>query len=163
MRHAQAEDYAPGGDAERALTEYGRAQAVAVGTMLRRIALLPTVLCCSPLRRARQTIETVATAAEVQGPPITTEPRLVPGTSPPKVIAAVIAAAAAHSGPAVVLAVGHNPSVSATIATLLESPETMSIGASTADLAHFRLFVDHEPVRARLLAYLPAAAVLKLC
>ena len=56
-RHAEAEDAAPGGDAERALTKKGRRQAERMAKWLRPRLEGDWTVLCSPALRAVQTVE----------------------------------------------------------------------------------------------------------
>ncbi|WP_158264277.1 MULTISPECIES: SixA phosphatase family protein [Nitratireductor] len=63
LRHAKAAWAEPGGrDYDRALTEDGRDQAVAIGAAMRAGGHVPSVVVCSPARRALETWQGVATA-----------------------------------------------------------------------------------------------------
>ncbi len=68
LRHGTAEDGNPLGDFHRALTSKGRAQSRAAGKLLAAAELLPQVVLCSPLVRARQTAEEFCDAAGLPGP-----------------------------------------------------------------------------------------------
>ena len=60
MRHAQAEKSAPGGDIDRALSERGRADALAMGRLLAARGLKPDMALVSGSRRTRQTWDAVS-------------------------------------------------------------------------------------------------------
>jgi phosphohistidine phosphatase len=99
VRHAEAAPGEP--DAERALTEAGRATADALG--LRLAAERPAAVISSPLLRARETAAAIARAAALQ-PEV--DDRLAPGAT-----AALLREAATGRGETVV-AVGHQPDCS---------------------------------------------------
>lgn len=62
MRHGKAERSAAGGDAARALTERGRADAALMAGLLAREDLIPDLALVSPSLRTRQTWEAAAPA-----------------------------------------------------------------------------------------------------
>lgn len=69
IRHGKAEEHGhPFGDGARALTEKGHLQARKVGQFLRRQDLVPDLVLCSPLVRARETAELVCEEAGVDAP-----------------------------------------------------------------------------------------------
>jgi len=68
MRHGQAEDRHSEGDHSRALTPKGRQQAERQARRLAGAGLLPAIVLCSPLVRARQTAETFCEAGGISGP-----------------------------------------------------------------------------------------------
>ncbi|HEY5945464.1 MAG TPA: phosphohistidine phosphatase SixA [Kofleriaceae bacterium] len=108
IRHAEAIDETLElRDPMRHLTEAGRTQATSLGDRLRWHDCTPTHIWTSPLVRAVQTAELVATGLASQ---IAVEviPALAPGESARNVIAAVQALAA----DACVLLVGHEPGIS---------------------------------------------------
>lgn len=77
LRHGIAED-ARGGmsDAERALTDEGRAQLQPIAYALHRLGMQPATILTSPLVRARQTAEIVA---PILGSPVEVVDELRPG------------------------------------------------------------------------------------
>lgn len=150
MRHGEAEDYADGGDALRALTERGQAMASRAGTMLQRCNLRPSHVAASPFLRAQQTAEGVLTAAR-QGVSIAQEPRLVPASSAALAVQALLDTART-SGASRLLAVGHNPCITAMLGRLVGGPSSFAV--STGDLAH--LSVDPADGASVLLGYIPA-------
>ena len=100
-RHAKA---APGfPDELRELTAKGREQARALGERLAGLDEPPVTVLTSPLARARQTAEAVASAT---GAPLLVEPRLAPGAAAEDLRAAV----AGLESP--VATVGHQPDCS---------------------------------------------------
>lgn len=62
MRHGKAERSAAGGDAARALTERGRADAALMARLLAQEDLIPDQVLVSPALRTRQTWEAAAPA-----------------------------------------------------------------------------------------------------
>lgn len=100
-RHAKAAPGEP--DAARELAPEGIEQARALGELLAARDDAPVLVLSSPLVRARQTAEAIATAT---GAPLRTEERLAPGAT----AAALVAALAGEPGP--VATVGHQPDCS---------------------------------------------------
>lgn len=100
-RHAKAAPGEP--DAARVLAPEGIEQARALGELLAARDDAPVLVLSSPLVRARQTAEAIATAT---GAPLRTEERLAPGAT----AAALVAALAGEPGP--VATVGHQPDCS---------------------------------------------------
>ena len=62
MRHAQAEKSATGGDVERALSQHGRADALAMGHALAQRGLRPDMALVSSATRTHQTWQAVSEA-----------------------------------------------------------------------------------------------------
>jgi phosphohistidine phosphatase len=100
-RHAKAAPGEP--DEARELTGKGRRQAAELGERLAGLPEPPTVVLASPLVRARQTAEAIATAT---GAPLEIERRLGPGATVDDLRDAV----AGRPGP--VATVGHQPDCS---------------------------------------------------
>lgn len=81
LRHAEAEDAAPGqSDASRRLTGKGRKQAERVGRFIRGLKEQPEAVLTSPLVRAVETARIVADEAKLNDPVI--EPFLACGMTP---------------------------------------------------------------------------------
>jgi phosphohistidine phosphatase len=98
VRHAEA---APGEPDElRALTDHGRRQAQELGDRFKQHGIQPEAVLSSPLLRARQTAEAIASGAGVAAE---ADERLAPGATADDVRAAV-----AGRGETVVV-VGHQP------------------------------------------------------
>jgi phosphohistidine phosphatase len=68
LRHGKAEDSSRDGDFGRNLVEKGRLQSRDAALMLRSAGLLPELVLCSPLNRAKQTAEEFCSAAGIPGP-----------------------------------------------------------------------------------------------
>ena len=100
-RHAKAAPGAP--DDLRKLTGKGMTQAAALGELLAALAEPPVLVLSSPLVRARQTAEAIASAT---GVPLEIESRLAPGAT----ILDLREALAGRAGP--VATVGHQPDCS---------------------------------------------------
>ncbi len=154
MRHGAAEDFAEGGDAQRALTTRGQAMATRAGTLMRSLGWVPDVAVSSPFVRACQTLQGVLAAAKIEIQ-TQTEGRLVPGAPPGGAIKSLLERQAAVGGDEVrVLAVGHNPCVTGMLAQLVRGDGRMAFAVSTGDLAH--LSVDPQDGSAVVLSYVPA-------
>ena len=100
-RHAKAAPGEP--DESRELTGKGRKQAEELGERLATLAHPPVVVLTSPLVRARQTAEAIASAT---GAPLAVERRLSPGAT----VEDLREALADRQGP--VATVGHQPDCS---------------------------------------------------
>jgi phosphohistidine phosphatase len=111
VRHAQAADAAV--DRDRPLTERGTRRATAIGTWLAHTGGAPDRVLVSPARRAAQTWELAAAAADVQVAP-TVDERLYVNTVDE--VLAAIKETADDVGTLVV--VGHNPSLGELAAAL---------------------------------------------
>ena len=113
MRHGPAEDTAASGrDGDRALTTSGRERVRSVAKRLVEVGEAPRVIISSPLVRALQTAEIVA--AELGIDKVETGHELAPGGD-----AAVLARALLASDRKRPMVVGHEPDLSALVATLL--------------------------------------------
>lgn len=114
MRHADAvEESLTIRESHRYLTLEGRRQAMTIGLRLREQEIALDLVFCSPLMRAVQTAELVATALRFSGA-VEAMPALAPGGD------AHVAAALAQR-PGCVLAVGHEPALSAIGALICRS------------------------------------------
>ncbi len=114
VRHGKAESGGGKQDAERHLTDEGRAEVCAAATALRAAGLRLDVVLTSPLPRARETAE--ALAAEVAGgrEPVEEE-ALAPGALADGVVAAV----RRHGEGLSIGVVGHAPDLSGIAAALV--------------------------------------------
>ncbi len=114
MRHADAvEESLAIRESHRYLTLEGRRQAMTVGLRLREQQITLDMVFCSPLMRAVQTAELVATALRFAGA-VEALPALAPGGD-----ARVAAELARRAG--CVLVVGHEPALSAIGALMCRS------------------------------------------
>jgi len=128
IRHAEAVHETPAlADPHRHLTATGRQQARALGDRLRWHDCIPTHIWSSPLVRAIQTAELVASGLQCE---IVVEalPALAPGDNPRDVMTAL---AAVPAGSIAVL-VGHEPGLSAVGALLVGQPELASLAKAQA-------------------------------
>jgi phosphohistidine phosphatase len=128
IRHAEAVDETLVlRDPHRHLTEAGRAQARAIGDRLRWHDCLPTHIWTSPLVRAIQTAELVASHLHCE---LTVD--AVPALAPDENPRAVVAELAALPGGSVVVIVGHEPGLSALGGLLVGQPELDAIAKAEA-------------------------------
>lgn len=104
-RHGIAEEYAPGGDAQRALTREGIDRMHEIAAGLRTLGVQADRVVTSPLRRARQTADILAGALDSAPAPMPL-PCLAPGGSLAEFLQWLENEAAEH-----VIAVGHMPEV----------------------------------------------------
>ena len=117
LRHAIAEDAAPGGsDAARALTAEGKQKLRIVLERARDAGVRPSVILTSPLKRALQTAELAAAALGVKRELIATQ-ALAPSSTPPRVWNEIRAQHAEK-----VLIAGHEPLLSQVVGFLLRCP-----------------------------------------
>lgn len=115
MRHGPAEDFSPSGrDADRALTASGRDRVRAVAKLLKTEEEAPRVILSSPLVRALQTAEIVAAETGVDAVETTRE--LAPGGDSASFVAALVRDRRKRA-----MIVGHEPDLSALVATLCGS------------------------------------------
>ncbi|MBC7975628.1 MAG: phosphohistidine phosphatase SixA [Myxococcales bacterium] len=119
IRHAEADPETTAlADPQRRLTERGRLQARAIGDRLRWHDCTPTRIWASPLVRAVETAELVARFVESELA-VEALPALAPDGDP----RAVLAALGPLSKDAVVMVVGHGPSLARLGALLIGTPE----------------------------------------
>jgi phosphohistidine phosphatase len=151
VRHGDAvPEEEAGSDRDRWLSPRGREAARVLGRLLREHAVVPDMILSSPLPRAVQTAELLATSLDYLGT-VTSLRCLEPAAQPRVASAAIMAAGGA------VIAVSHEPAISAIGAFLLGLPAfpqfrtaqccAIDNGKPTftarADLAQVRpLFVD---------------------
>ena len=128
IRHAEAvQETLALGDPHRHLTANGRRQARALGDRLRWHDCVPTHIWSSPLVRAVQTAELVASGLGCETA-VAALPALAPDDSPHDVVAAL----AALEADAVVVLVGHEPGLSAVGALLVGQREFASLAKAQA-------------------------------
>ncbi len=128
VRHAEAVDETLAlRDPHRHLTDRGRAQARALGDRLRWHDCHPTHVWSSPLVRAVQTAELVASVID---PDLRVE--VLPSLAPDGVAREVVAAVQALPGEAHVLLVGHEPALSGVGALLIGTRELEVLGKAHA-------------------------------
>jgi phosphohistidine phosphatase len=111
VRHGIAEDAAAvGSDAQRRLSEKGRAKMAAIGQTLAELQIEPDAILTSPLVRARQTADIVARALGLPSR-VEDDDRLAGGFDLPRLGEILTEHADAES----VMLVGHEPNMSAVI------------------------------------------------
>lgn len=128
LRHGIAEDRAVGGDAARALTDEGRKKLRKVLETAAKADVQPSLILCSPLKRAIQTAEI---AAETLGykKKIVQIQALEPESSPQALWQEI----RGRPDEKAVLAAGHEPMLSAAAAFLLGTP-TLQVDMKKAAL-----------------------------
>jgi phosphohistidine phosphatase len=128
VRHAEAVDETlDRRDPHRHLTPHGRAQARALGDRLRWHDCQPTHVWTSPLVRAVQTAELVVTSIGTETPI-----EVMGELAPVGVTRELLAKLRALPADAVVMLVGHEPSLSAIGALLVESTTFDALGKAQA-------------------------------
>lgn len=121
LRHATAEPHTdPTADAERALVKKGKDQVVRVAEFCRKNALVPTMLYCSPLRRAQQTAKLFQTHLP-DCPAAQVVDWLSLGADPRAIIAEL--KQLADTGIDNIWLVGHEPSMSHLVARLIDAAD----------------------------------------
>ena len=124
LRHAKAENAAPGSsDINRALNEFGKKEAQAIGTFIRKHNLTFALVLCSPAVRARETAELVLAAAEVTAN-VRYDQRIYEA-GPRQLLEVISEVEEDKSG---VLLVGHNPVMEELLRALTGRGEPMTTG-----------------------------------
>src|SRR5215813_12176239 len=113
LRHADAEPGSPGGDAERALTHKGIAQAKRVAEFCARSGIAPTAILHSPYRRTTETAEIVGKHLGIK---ISAAKFLGSGMQP---VAAFDELNARRKSDGAIMLVGHEPDFSELIGELI--------------------------------------------
>jgi phosphohistidine phosphatase len=116
LRHGQAgnPNEWQGDDSERPLTTDGKRRMQREAAAIRALGVSPDVIVSSPLVRAQQTAEIVATGLDLRDR-LVMDPRLGPGFDPRQLKALL----AAHRDASALLLVGHEPDFSDTISRLI--------------------------------------------
>ena len=127
LRHADASTVARS-DAERPLSEKGVEQARRVGEFCRKNELVPDIVLCSPLVRARQTAEGFTSAAGTD--PAMVCQFLACGMTPATALSELKPFQFLHT----VLLIGHEPDFSTLAAHLLEPGGGVSLHIRKASL-----------------------------
>lgn len=130
LRHGQAEDARGGPDSERALTTGGREMVGVVSERARQGGASPTLVLCSPFKRALETAEIAAKALEYSAEIVRTN-ALTPSGSPEDVWGELRSRPNEHG----VLLVGHEPLLGSLVAHLLGSPALQTLIVPAALLA----------------------------
>lgn len=113
LRHGKAEDFHPGGDADRDLVEKGVRQAERAGRLLAAMDRRPDVVLTSPRLRARRTADVFCAAAGLPGPVL--QPWINCGMDPETAISELRAFTDFER----VMLVGHEPDFSSFVEWLL--------------------------------------------
>ncbi|WP_099333138.1 SixA phosphatase family protein [Actinomyces minihominis] len=124
-RHAKAAAYSPGTDAQRPLTDEGRAQAQELGRRLADSLRSVDTVFVSPAVRAQQTWENMAQGAGLTPemmPRVQTDEVIYSG-SPMQIMEAVRFGSTGTSS----LVVGHEPTVSATAVLLVKEGQATEV------------------------------------
>ena len=104
VRHAAAEDSNPAtDDKDRALTEDGKTRMMRAVEGLRKMKVRPVLILTSPLKRAHETAEILATG--LAGVRVEVMPELAPGVDSPSIVEAL----RAHAKHKSIALVGHQP------------------------------------------------------
>jgi phosphohistidine phosphatase len=135
LRHGKAEAHAPGGDADRDLTERGEADARTVGANLTALGGRPDLIVSSGARRARRTAEIAASAAGYTGEIVIASSIYEATVGTLLLVVNTLPANASR-----VLMVGHNPGFEELV-DLLAVPEGAAAHMPTAALAHLEFDV----------------------
>jgi len=153
VRHGTAEGKGSAGpDRDRALTPDGRKAAAALGRRLKSDGICPDRVLCSPARRARETLDGLASELGPL-PPADFDEGLYLADSPTLVDHLRGIAAEAHCP----LVVGHNPGLEALVCWLAGPTEALRSGLPAAGLAIFEISGDWpslSPSTARLAVFL---------
>ena len=136
LRHGIAEDRAGGDDADRALTAEGRQKLRRVLARAAKAGVTPSLVLASPLKRAVETAEVAAELLRYRKKIVQTD-SLLPEAAPDAFWEEV----RSRRHETALLAAGHEPMMSATVAWLLGAPAIkveMKKGALVRiDLEHF--------------------------
>lgn len=112
LRHAEAEDTSPQGDAGRRLTDKGMQRSRQVGQALVAMDVIVDMVLCSPLQRALETADAVLESVDAR---LEVEDDLA-GNLDPDTLGYMLEA---HGPAGNVLIVGHEPDLSRTITLLI--------------------------------------------
>lgn len=157
LRHGDAADRLTGGyarDEDRPLTEAGRVEVLGVVGGLLRLGLALDLLLTSPLVRARQTAELVASVLSVASGPLDL-PALAPGGDLAEVLAA------AQRGRRVMV-VGHQPSLGELATWLAWGDHLLGLPLRTAGLCRVDLAPGDGPGAGDLRWLLPPRLAARL-
>jgi phosphohistidine phosphatase len=157
LRHGDAVDRVTGGfarDADRPLTEAGRAEVLGVAGGLARVGLALDLLLTSPLVRAMQTAEIMASVLAVARGPVACAD-LAPGGSLDEVLSK------ARAGRRVMV-VGHMPSLGELAGWLAWGDPALVLPLRTAGLCRIDLGTDERPGAGDLRWLLPPKLAARL-
>lgn len=155
IRHGVAEEWAPGGDAERPLTVNGKSQLRLAAAGLLRLGLTIDAAMSSPFLRARETAEIYLSEL---GPdaPVETWAGLTPAAPPQTTVEELIALGKQVSGARVAI-FGHNPNISSVISWLVAGHGHTFFNVAPGDVTHLQIPTSMPFVRG---AQTPRAVVL---
>ena len=154
LRHGAAQGKSPAGlDRERALTPDGRRAALALGRRLKSDGISPDHVLCSPARRARETLDALASAL---GPlPPAEFPEALYLADTPTVVSHIRGVPAETRS---LLLVGHNPGLEELVRGLAGAEAgALGAGLPAAGLAVFEISGDWSsvsPSTAQLVSFL---------
>lgn len=132
LRHGTAEAGLPGGDAGRTLTRDGKSDIRLVARWLKSIAVTPDLIATSPFARAK---ETAAITATVLGYTARIEiwDDLAPGNPVSRIIHRL-----SESGKNTVIVIGHEPTLSTLISSLVSPDASARITMAKGGVARIR-------------------------
>lgn len=145
VRHAIAEDHSAAPDAERALTAEGKAKMIGVTRGLRQLKVRLDLVLTSPLRRARETAEILATG--LGGVELEELEELAPGGEPRSVIGAL----RSHAKLSEVALVGHQPSLGHLASALLAGADGCELDFKKGSVACLEMEFSARPQHGVLL------------
>jgi phosphohistidine phosphatase len=131
LRHADA-DTPAATDEDRWLSEKGEEQAQRVARFCKTHQILPSLVLTSPVRRARETAETVAGHLGVE---VLTVPWLACGMNPETALEEI----SAYRSQSPIMIVGHEPDFSLLVASLLGLPSNSHVHIRKASLTRLDL------------------------
>ncbi len=149
LRHGKAEDTGPSGDSSRQLVEKGRIQSRDAGELLKSAGLLPELVLCSPLVRARQTAEEFCNTSGSPSPVVV--PWLAAGMNPETALNELVA----YREFGRVAIVGHEPDLSELIQWLLGARGN-AVEMKKGSIACLRIY---PPAKLGTLLYLAPPAI----
>ncbi|BDI34431.1 phosphohistidine phosphatase [Capsulimonas corticalis] len=136
LRHGKAEAHAPGGDADRDLTERGEADIRKIGRHLTALGGRPDCVVTSGARRARRTAQIAASASGYTEEIVTASSIYEATVGTLLLVVNTLPAEKSR-----VLMVGHNPGFEE-LADLLALPGGAAVHMPTATLAHLEFDVN---------------------
>jgi len=126
MRHAKSK-HPPGmADRDRPLTQRGERSALAIGGAIASFEAAPDLILTSPARRAADTATLTRDGGGWSSPIVSVEELYGAG------VTTVLGALAAHTSAGRILAVGHEPTWSATVSTIIGGGTIHMVTAAVA-------------------------------
>lgn len=161
VRHGKALDYHDPqvtSDEMRWLIDEGRDEVATVAALLARLGVRPDVVLSSPLVRARETAEILASELGVSSG-VTSCDELAPGGSPAGVLEAIVRQRTARH----VVVAGHMPGVSRLVGYLVHQDAEAGFGFQTGAIARVELLGDDlAPGAGRLRWLIPPSVAARL-